>query len=183
MAEILSLSHTHTDIARFLLQNPTLPLSAVAQHFNYTQCWLSSIIHSSAFQAHLAELQGAADALVITDVPQRLRGLASAAIDKLAEQLDFAEGTGPVSRVDRQFVQDTAELALKALGFGRPAGYDVGAAPQGPGTVIYADKLVIEQARERILDRGRTIEHTPPSARPVLELKEPYDQTQLQASA
>jgi hypothetical protein len=181
MAEILALSHTHTDIARFLLQNPTLPLSSVARHFDYTQSWLSSIIHSSAFQAHLAELQAGADSLVIADVPQRLRGLASAAIDKLSEQLEFAEGTGPVSRVDRQFVQDTAELALKALGFGRPS--PVGdLQPAMPGTVIYADKLVIEQARERILDRGRTIEHNQ-SARPALELKEPDDQTQLQASA
>lgn len=158
MPEIAHLSHTHTDIARFLLQNPAMPLSAVAQYFGYTQSWLSTIIHSGAFQAHLAELQSGADERTIADVPARLRGLASVALDKLGQQLDFAEGSGPASRVDRSFVQETAEMALKALGFGRNS---VGESPRGPNTVIYADRLIIEQARERILARGRTetIEH------------------------
>lgn len=163
MPELARLSHTHHDIARFMLENPALPLSAVAQHFGYTQPWLSTIIHSGAFQAHLAELQSSADGMVIADVPARLRSIASMALDKLGDQLEFAEGTGPASRVDRTFVQETAEMALKALGFGRQG--SVGAdAPQGPSTVIYADRLVIEQARERLLVRGRTLDHESPLA-------------------
>jgi len=142
------------------LQNPTMPLRAVAAHFGYTQPWLSTIIHSGAFQAHLAELQGAADERTIADVPARLRGLATAAIDKLGEQLEFAEGTGPASRIDRMFVRETADMALKALGFGRGAALGLDSSqPQGLGTVIYADRVVVEQARARILDRGRTIDH------------------------
>lgn len=172
----LGLSHTHSDIARFLLENPTLPLGAVAAHFGYTQPWLSSIIHSGAFRAHMAELQGAADDVVVLDVPARLRGVASSALDKLGEQLAFAVGDGAASRVDRQFVRETADMALKALGYGRPAN----GAPTAsqPSNVIYADRVVINEARQRILDRGRTYD----AALPVPQLTDEQP-LELQASS
>lgn len=161
MPEIKTMSHTHLDIARFMVQNPAAPLSAVAQYFGYTQSWLSTMIHSSAFQAHLAELQGAADKVVVLDVPTRLRGIAGLALDKLGEQLDAAMTSGPASRIDRDFVHDTAELTLKALGYGsRAVGSPLDPGPPG-NTVIYADAVMINSARERILERGRTIDSSP----------------------
>ena len=115
------LSHTHEDIARWLLANPTRPLKECAVYFGYTQAWLSCIIHSDAFQARLRKLQDGADAVTLLDVPARLRGVASSALEGLGVQVDHAlketEGNGIVHR---QFLLDTAEITLKALGFGGP---------------------------------------------------------------
>lgn len=165
MPEIARMSHTHLDIARFLLENPAAPLSAVAEHFGYTQSWLSTMIHSSAFQAHLAELQGAADKVVVLDVPTRLRGVAGLALDKLGEALDQATMDTPFgARIDRDFVRDTAETTLKALGYGQRTTLSE-PGPAAGNTVIYADAVMINSARERILERGRVIESSPPEPR------------------
>jgi hypothetical protein len=113
------LSHTHEDIARWMLANPTRPLKECATYFGYTQSWLSCIIHSDAFQARLRKLQDGADAVTLLDVPARLRGVAAATLDGLGVQVEHAlketEGNGILHR---QFLLDTAEVTLKALGFG-----------------------------------------------------------------
>ncbi len=155
MAQIARLSPTHHDIARWVLENPGPRLTQrCADHYGYTLAWVSTILHSKAFQAHLAELQDDANSVVVQDIPARLRGLADAALEKLGEQLDEAITDGPASRLDRDFVKETADMALKALGFGakhtpeRTLG-------DNPSTVIYADKVLIEQARERMISAGR----------------------------
>jgi hypothetical protein len=116
---IVKLNHHHEAIARWLLENPTRALKECAAHFGYTQAWLSCIIHSDAFQAKLRQMHDEADAVVIMDVPSRLRGIAAAALDGIAEQVDHAvkDGNGVLHR---QFLHDTAELTLKSLGYGAP---------------------------------------------------------------
>jgi len=112
------LSHTHSAIARWLLENPTLSLGECAKHFSYTQAWLSCIIHSDAFQVQLRKMQSEADAIVIMDVPARLRGIAAVTLDGIAAQVDHAvrDGNGVLHR---EFLHQTAELTLKALGYGQ----------------------------------------------------------------
>jgi hypothetical protein len=149
-----------------MLENPEKPLRECAQFFGYTQSWLSTLIHSSAFRAHMAGLQGDANNVTLSDVPARLRGIADTALDKLGESLDFVITEGVGARMDRDFVRDTAEMALKALGYGS-RGRDSTPAPEGGQTTIYADRLMIVQARERILDRGRA----PDSPEPVLTIE------------
>jgi hypothetical protein len=150
---IKRLSHTHEDIARWLLENPTRPLKECAMYFQYTQAWLSCIIHSDAFQARLKKLQDGADAVTILDVPARLRGVAAHALEGLGDQVETAvkDGNG-ISH--RQFLLDASELALKALGYG------VAKAPPAPGTFFNqtnynfppVDPVTLARARERIIN-------------------------------
>lgn len=87
---IIRLNHTHEAIARWLLENPTRSLRECAQFFGYTQSWLSCIIHSDAFQVKLNQMQKEADAVVVLDVPARLRGIASSTLDGIAQQIGRA---------------------------------------------------------------------------------------------
>lgn len=148
------LSHRHEDIARWLLENPTRPLKECAQHFGYTQAWLSCIIHSDAFQVRLRRLQEEADAIVVLDVPARLRGVAARAIEGLGDQVEHSlnDGNGVLHR---QFLLDTAELTLKSLGYGAPK------APLAPAAAFVQNNLfnlqqpvspeVLAHARGRLL--------------------------------
>lgn len=178
--QIQSLNEFHEQLARWTLENPHLTLRHAAQRFGYSVTWLSIIMNSDAFRARLAELNAAADALVVADVPQRLRGLAVSALDKLDAQLEEVIVEGPMARVDRDFTRETAEMALKALGYGAKhtsAPQPSGAAPSG--TVIYADKVLVQEARARILARGepRTIDAQPEGLR-ALEGPVPQDAEQ-----
>jgi hypothetical protein len=150
---VAKLNHTHEAIARWLLENPTRSLGECALQFNYTQSWLSCIIHSDAFQIKLRQMQMEADAVVIMDIPAKLRGVASMAIDGLADQVELSlkDGNGVIHR---DFLKTTAELTLKALGYGAPK-----AAPAPAGSTHYhmhkhetVDPNVLANARGRLLE-------------------------------
>lgn len=145
------LSYTHEDIARWLVQNPAAPLKECAKHFGYTQSWLSCIIHSDAFQAKLRKMQEGADAVTLLDVPARLRGVAAAALDGLAQQVDHAisaeEGKGVMHR---DFLLSTAELTLESLGFGRQA-----KTPPAPAMFQQNNTLVITPVNPEVIARAR----------------------------
>lgn len=52
--ELKRLSVRHLSIMDYLLSNPIMPMSLVAEYFNVTGPWLSTVIHSDLFQARLA---------------------------------------------------------------------------------------------------------------------------------
>lgn len=153
---IRRLNFTHHDLARWLLENPAANLGDAAQYFGYTRAWISCIIHSDAFRNYFYELQQQADRAVIGDIPARLRGIADAALEALSHELDQCATSGLAGRVDREFVKETADMALKALGFGGRGNGSAVTQPQAPQqNVIFAEKVVLQEARERMLARGR----------------------------
>lgn len=116
MAAPTSTSPTHDQIALWLLQNPGPRLSSrCAEAFGYTLPWISTLINSDAFRARLSEVQALADAAVAVDIPAKLRGVASLALDALTEQLDTAAKDGGM--LHREFVKETADMALHRLGY------------------------------------------------------------------
>lgn len=147
------LNDFHLMFARWRVENPEKTLAQASEEFGYTVSWLSSVANSDAFKAHMAELGASADAMVIGDIPSRLRGLAHASLTKLEEQLGEVLTHGPAARVDRDFTKQTADMALKSLGYGRPV---QGKAPEGERPSFSV--TIIQEARERILNKGRTIE-------------------------
>lgn len=109
MAEIKALSHTHEAILNWLVLNPEQPLRVCADHFGYTQAWLSSVIHSDLFQHALKEKQLAVAAAVAQTLPQKLAVAADIAVTKLTEKLENTE--------DPEFILDATDKILHRLGF------------------------------------------------------------------
>lgn len=112
------LSPTHKAIADWLLQNPgSKRMAECATAFGVSRAWLSTVIHSDAFQAHLLELQERADLAVIHDIPAKLRGVASMAIDGLASAVEKAmDDNTPI--LHREFLAETVDMTLTRLGYG-----------------------------------------------------------------
>jgi hypothetical protein len=145
-------------VARWLLENPDRSLGECSRELGYTQPWLSQLIHSDSFQAHLRSLHDGADALVLQDIPSKLRGLAARALDGLAEQLEQAVELGEHEpMLQREFIKETAEMALHRLGYGpqRGGAVTVNASPQVQ-FVISQDDLA--QARATIIDGAASVE-------------------------
>lgn len=95
----------------FLLQCPHAKLGDVALHFGYTQSWLSTVIHSNAFQAELASRRGEISTRIAGDIPTRLRALGHQAIEKL-------EDTFEVGLATPSLAMEVLQLAAKAEGLG-----------------------------------------------------------------
>lgn len=156
MPEIKNISHRHDQIMDWLIANPALPLSACAAEFGVTQPWLSCIIHSDLFQAELKRRQQEVFGEVALTVKDRITALAHDSLRRLHEKVIVEE------RLD--LLTDTADLALKALGFGpqpgRPAMVQVNV--NQPMTV---SKDVLAEARARM--EGRVVALPSPGSPPA----------------
>lgn len=114
---IKSCNFSHDAIAQWLIANPGGQLGECADHFGYTRSWLSIIIHSDAFQARYKELLAGADAAVINDIPAKIRGTVSRALDGLAEAVDIAAASEQ-TLMHRGFLLETSDKLLRDLGYG-----------------------------------------------------------------
>ena len=89
--------------------NPDKSLRECADHFGYTQSWVSSLIHSDLFQTALKEKQLAISAKVADSIPAKLRRAADVALDKLTTQIEQNE--------DAEFLLDATDKILHRMGY------------------------------------------------------------------
>ncbi len=140
MADLKNLSVRHDQIMDWLIANPARPLAACAAEFGITQPWLSCIIHSDLFQAELSKRKDFVFGEVALTVKDRITALAHDSLKRLQERITVCD--------DIDQLNDTAELAVKALGFGAPR------APSGAsvhiGSVNVVSKDILAEARARM---------------------------------
>lgn len=143
MAEIATLSHRHVAIVDYLLAHPQIRLGEVAQHFGYTQAWLSQIIHSDAFQNMLKEKEGAIFHHTVMPLREKMLATAHIAMDKLVDMLPGS--------IDIREVQSVGDSMLDRLGFGsKPVGAGASGTTNIQNNMIFpnANTAEIEAARE-----------------------------------
>lgn len=113
-----SVSITHEGIINWLIENPGRPQRDCALFFNVTQAWLSTIIHSDAFQERLRQRQDEIAALVGVGIQAQLRGGAALALERLTEKIVVCD--------DRDFLLDATDKLFHRLGFAPKATPAVG---------------------------------------------------------
>lgn len=140
--QVISLSHTHEAVMNWMLLNPDRSLRECADHFGYTQSWLSTLIHSDIFQARLAERQEGIRARIADSIPQKMRMAADVGLEKLVTALEKTE--------DPEFILDATDKLLHRLGYApaRSAGAPPGQAGQvGVQNNFYVSASDIAAAR------------------------------------
>lgn len=111
-AQIAKVSIKHDAILDFLVANPTLKRSEVAGYFGVTVPWLSTIIHSCAFQDLLKQRQDLIfDVAVVQPIRDKLMGAANMAAEKLMEALTYETDTKTLNTV--------LDTTLANLGYGQ----------------------------------------------------------------
>lgn len=149
---IAKLNFSHEAIIRFMLENPNVTQNEVAAHFGYSVSWISIIVHSDAFRAKWKEMSGRADELVLADIPAKMRGVASLAIEALGDQVQIAAENPNI--LNRSFLLETSETLLSKLGYGaKPqAGINIPVPPGGAAHVTVVDASALERARARLTE-------------------------------
>jgi len=149
---IQKLNFSHEAIIRWMLENPNATQNECAAHFGYSASWLSIIVHSDAFQAKWRELSGKADALVLNDIPAKMRGVASLAIEALGDQVEIAMENPNV--LNRSFLLETSETLLSKLGYGaKPAvGTQVNLPPGANAEIRVVSSEALERARAKLAE-------------------------------
>lgn len=109
-AQIQKMSPKHEAILNFILMNPTAKYSEVAGHFNVTPAWLSTIVHSHAFQDQLRRRQDEFfDAAVVKDLGEKVQAAAHMTLDEYMEKVPTLSPDQLISSSDK---------LLGRLGFG-----------------------------------------------------------------
>jgi hypothetical protein len=111
LPQIRRLNHRHEGVLRWLLANPNRPLGDCAKELGYTPAWLSTVIHSQAFQAELRTRQILLYGEASLEIRDKLVGAAHLALDKIIESI-------PVQ--PPQFALDASKEVLKSLGYTAP---------------------------------------------------------------
>lgn len=145
--QLQDLSPTHEAIIDWLLTNPEKNLSECSKHFGYTQAWLSTVIHSDAFQLYYRRRRAALDSLVNDRICSKLQDVSDKALDKLRDYLDR-----PQEDLDMRLVNDLADKTLERQGFGVSRG---GNTTNNNSLFLFnAPKELLEQARNAIRGNG-----------------------------
>lgn len=140
MAEVAKLNHRHEQIVNWLICNPHKSQGDCAKHFNYTQPWLSQVIHSDVFQARYQQRCKEVGVVAIHSIATKLNTVAALTLDKVRERLEAGVAS-------ERFLGDAMTNTLKMLGYGSPERAVPGDQPaQHNHLHVHADD--IQRARE-----------------------------------
>lgn len=123
MSQIARLSTAHEMLMNWLVLNPEKSQRECADHFGYTQAWVSQIVHSDIFQHALKEKQLAIGLRVADSIPARLRKAADIALDKLTDHLEKNE--------DPEFILDATDKILHRMGYAPASARNPAGSPAG----------------------------------------------------
>ena len=153
--QLKRLGHRHLAIMDFMLANPVVPMSAVADEFRVSPAWLSTVRNSDLFVARLNERRKLMDEDQAFKITRKLGALAEKGLDALTHIVEDEEQSASVKL-------DATKTALEAIGFLGKASQAQPAQTAPVQVNIGAD--VFQQAREKALQGHQT--------RPLLENKQ-----------
>lgn len=106
-----NISYSHDGMIDMMLANPAISKGELAMHFGRSQSWVSTVIHSDAFQARLAERKAVLiDPLIAGSLEARMKALAEQSLQVLQDKLD--------AKPDADLALEAFKASSKALGYG-----------------------------------------------------------------
>ena len=162
-AQIKSVSQPwHEALAEYLILYPEKTLGETAKHFHVTLTWLCTVKNSDAFQDYYQARRrdhfgDVSRHLAQAKIEDKLETLAEMSIDGLSKKVeDHLTSPDPLKELSLDALRDTAQLALRSLGFGAqkvPSGSPV------QNNIYIGDSSALDRARnnlrhirERIID-------------------------------
>ncbi|NIS77767.1 MAG: hypothetical protein GTO00_09175 [Deltaproteobacteria bacterium] len=147
--QIAKVGWWHEAIVDWMLENPDGKLGECAAHFGRTQGWISVIINSDAFKELLEQRKLLHAHMISLTLTEKLEGIAHQSLDALEESLEAHKDGGTMSV---GCARDTAEMALKALGYtARSKGaLNVNVSPGGNVNISTASPEVLAEARRKM---------------------------------
>lgn len=108
---IARVKYTHDAMIDLIIANPMVGQGQIAQHFGYTQAWVSRVFNSDAFQARLAVRKAdLVDPTILMSVEEKFRTLVNRSLDIFQEKLEATKSA--------DLAMKGIEMATKALGYG-----------------------------------------------------------------
>lgn len=163
-AQIKEVRNHHEALLQYMIAHPRASLKELSLIFQMTPAWISTIIHSDAFQVKLAERQDQAFIDVALPLRRKLHGVADAAVDRLGQALHDTQ--------DPRMILDIADKTLHRLGYA-PTRNSAPAAPVHQSNTqlnLYGTVDADTLSRARGLLKQQQSGELPAPASPALEV-------------
>lgn len=135
------LSITHEAIMDWLLTNPGKgQMKKCADHFGFTQAWLSSIVWSDAFQAKLRDKKEFLFGQTVVSIRDQVNGVAQRALERLGEKIEYTE--------DVKVLTDVSDKLLHRLGYAPKVDQNPGVQNNIQNNYFPVSPALLAQARE-----------------------------------
>lgn len=102
----------HESIIELMIMHPDWKNRQIALELKVSEAWLSTVIHSDAFQVVYKERREAHFARASRTVIEKAEALAHVTIDAMTEKIERLPETVPLKEL-----RETSELCMKALGY------------------------------------------------------------------
>lgn len=150
MGRLQKVRYSHSAMVDAIIENPSISQNQLADIFGFTPGWVSNVIASDAFQAHLAQRKDELiDPTLRLSIEERFKALVQRSLEVLQEKL-----AKPTHTIPDQLALQAASLGARSLGLGRA---DNNAPPPqgGDRLQILASRMIILQ---REVKNGQVIE-------------------------
>lgn len=112
--------YTHDAMIDVVLARPMATQAQIAEHFGYTESWISRIMCSDAFQARLAQRRSELiEPGILLSFEERLKLMASRSVEIITKQLEDLDMEDPEAVAGATNTAFRAlEISAKSLGYG-----------------------------------------------------------------
>src|SRR5436190_9640096 len=144
-AQVAKVNHWHQRLADWLIVNAgKKKLKEAAEEFNVSQSWLSTVIHSDAFQDYFQRISAAHSEALLLGVREKAVATADAAVGEIQRRLEVSAETIPLNQL-----LDISDVLLKRTGHGEGR--------QAPAVSLHlglVSKEELAEARLRMRERS-----------------------------
>lgn len=111
---IAKVSYTHDAMIDLIVARPEMSQTEIANHFGFTNGWISRVINSDTFQARLASRKKElVDPGILASIDEKLKAATNRSLDIVMEKLNQ-----PSTVVPMKTALEALDLTLKAQGYG-----------------------------------------------------------------
>lgn len=108
---IARVKYSHDAFIDLIIANPAISQGQLAEHFGYTQAWVSRVMNSDAFLARLAVRKAEmVDPVIAASIEEKFKTLASLSLDVVIDKLALTKSA--------DLGLKALEVTSKALGYG-----------------------------------------------------------------
>jgi hypothetical protein len=127
----------HQTLLMWMLSHPMATYVEAADALGYSREWVGLVARSDMFKAELNKAIAESKQKIIDDLPARIAGAASLALDKTVERLKS-------NAASERFISESSNNLLRMLGYGQPT---KAAEPEQRHVHLHVTREDIENAR------------------------------------
>lgn len=140
----------HTRVVDYMIAHPAAKIKDIAEAFGVSKEWMGRLMKSDSFREYYERRMTDHQDLVSVEIVSKMQTVATKALEEVSKRIEHGEVSG-------EFLLDSADLALKGLGYTAPRQGVAVNVKNGDNTttVVAVEASAVEKARAKLQQNMR----------------------------